>query len=50
MEHGIRNVEAGEHAVCSRESGVRIKDYGVRSVEYEGWRMKHGVQSIASGV
>ena len=43
----VRTVESGKHGVCSMKNGVRIKEYGV---EYGGRRMKHGVQSLASGV
>ena len=32
---------------CSMKNGVRIEEYGM---EYGGRRMKHGVQSLASGV
>ena len=36
-----------ENCVWSLEHGVPIKEYGM---EYAGRRMKHGLQSMASGV
>ena len=47
MEHGVRTVESGEHGVCSMKHGVPIEEYGM---EYGGRRMKHALQSMASGV